>query len=83
MTDVLKTILFFLLIWWVLQFLSRLVTTAPAGNKKTNSGFNPFQQKQQHSKKEGETSISYKSKAHPSKSNTNNSGEYVDYEEVK
>ena len=86
MTDVFETILFFLFIWWVLQFLSRLVATVPASNKKTNQGFNPFQQAQQQyqqqRKKEGETSIKYKQKS-SNKKNGDDGAEYVDYEEVK
>jgi hypothetical protein len=79
MTDVFKTILFFLFIWWVLQFLSKLVATVPASNKKTNSGFNPFQQ--EFKKKEGGTTIHYKNKANIKKPNSEGA-EYVDYEEV-
>lgn len=90
MTDVFKTILFFLFIWWVLQFLSRLVATVPASNKKTNQGFNPFQHtanggtgaQQNYKQKEGETSIQYKQKS-VNKKYADNDAEYVDYEDVK
>lgn len=89
MSDVFQTILFFLFIWWVLQFLSRLVATVPASNKKTTHGFNPFQQaqqqyqqqQQQQQQKEGETSIQFKQK--PENKKNADDAEYVDYEEVK
>lgn len=84
MTDVFETILFFLFIWWVLQFLSRLVKPATATYKKNYTNFRPFQQAQQeYRKNEGETTIQFKNKQNIKQQPNDGGAEYVDYEEVK
>ena len=81
-----KTILILVLIWYGIKIISRLFAplllrfVAKKAEQRFGQQFNTQQEKQNTSKKEGETTIDQSPKQN--KASNKNVGEYVDYEEI-